>query len=137
MFIKKLRNMNKTTIKTAVISYFIFLALAIFCFFSASAEISYVEQTSSWIKVYNERGQVERSISSSNGYLVGYSSKIFILEGNSWYYIYNDKGNRISTVSKSSVGRIINVVGDTFISEGNSWIYVYNSKGQRISTRSK
>lgn len=137
MFIKKLRTMKKTTINVAVISYFIFLALAIFCFFSASAEISYIEQTSSWIKIYNERGNIERSISSSNGYLVGYSSKIFILEGNSWYYVYNDKGNRITTLSKSSIGRIINVVGDTFISESNSWIYVYNSKGQRISTRSK
>ena len=128
MFIKKLKNMKRKLIS---------LALASFCFLFSNAEISYIEQSSSWIKVYNSNGKLERSISSSNGHLVGYSSKIFILEGSSWYYIYDDKGNRISSVSKSSVGRIINVVGDTFVSEGNSWIYVYNSRGHRISTRSK
>ncbi|MCH5167418.1 MAG: hypothetical protein J1F35_05935 [Erysipelotrichales bacterium] len=113
------------------------LILASFCFFCANADISYIEQTPSWIKVYSENGSVQNLVSTSNGRLVGYSSKIFILESNSWYYVYNDRGNKISILSKSSVGKIVNVVGDTFISESNSWVYVYNSKGRRISTRSK
>ena len=55
--------------------------------FSLNASISYVSQEPSWIKIYNEQGNLNKSISSTNGKLIGYNSQIFILESSSWYYI--------------------------------------------------
>lgn len=113
------------------------LLFVLFSIFSVNASISYVTQESSWIKIYDKHGNLNKSISSSNGYLIGYNSKIFILEGNSWYYIYDENGKRVKTLSKSGVGEIISVSGTGFIAESGSWIYFYDNAGNKIRSKQK
>ena len=105
--------------------------------FSLNASISYVTQQPSWIKVYNESGNLCHSVSSVNGKLIGYNSQIFILESTSWYYIYNEYGRIVKTLSKSSVGKILSVSGTGFVAQSGSWIYFYDNNGKIIETRQK
>ena len=80
----------------------------------------------------------------------------------SWYYIYDQDGKKIKTLSTSqgelkgysssfyiikqgsafyitydvnSVGEILSVSGDTFTSRNGAWIYTWRKEGKKISTR--
>lgn len=99
-------------------------------------EISSIEQTPSWVYLYNSKGQKYKSLSSSSvGEVVGYSSTFFVTRTNSWIYIYDADGKRINTLSRSSVGEIIGVAGNTFTSRSGSWIYTWSKEGKKINTR--
>ena len=99
--------------------------------------ISSIDQSGSWIYLYNEKGSKYKTLSSSSvGTVVGYSSKFFVSQSGSWIYLYDSDGRRYKTLSKSSVGDVIGVAGDTFTSRSGSWIYTWDKNGKKISTRS-
>ena len=114
----------------------IFILAVLFSFSMNGQTISHIEQSGSWYRIYDQNGKSTRSLSTSNGELVGYSSSMFILRSGSWYYIYSPDGKRERSMSVSTVGEILNVAGDTFTSRSGSWIYTWNRDGKKVNTRS-
>ena len=99
--------------------------------------ISYIETTKGWYHIYDQSGKRIKTISSSQGELVGYSSNFYIIKLISGFYVtYDAAGKRLHTFSTNSVGEILNATGDTFTSRNGSWIYTWSKDGKKISTRS-
>lgn len=116
---------------------FIALILAALSLPVMADQIASIEQTSSWVYLYNAQGRKYKALSTSSvGTVVGYSSSIFVSETQSWIYIYDSDGRKIKTMSRSTVGTVIGVAGDTFTSRSGSWIYTWSKDGRKISTRS-
>ena len=46
----------------------------------------------------------------------------------SWYYVYDDNGKKIKTISTS-------VTGDTFTTMKGAWIYTWSKEGKKLNTR--
>ena len=114
-----------------------YLLLAVASLPVMADQIASLEQTASWVNLYNAQGRKYKSLSTSSvGRVVGYSSSIFISETQSWIYIYDSDGRKIKTMSRSTVGDIIGVAGDTFTSRSGSWIYTWSKDGRKIGTRS-
>lgn len=117
----------------------IFVSLIfVFSFLAVEAEqISSVENSGSWVYMYNTQGKKYKTLSASMvGTVKGFSSSIFVSENGSWVYVWNEEGKKIETLSKSRVGDVIGVAGDTFTSRDGSWIYTWNKNGKKINTRS-
>ena len=53
----------------------------------------------------------------------------------SFYITYDVNGKRLHTFGVSSVGEILAVSGDTFTSRQGAWIYTWNKEGKKINTR--
>ena len=103
----------------------------------AAEQISSIEQTGSWVYLYDSKGKKYKTLSASSvGHVVGYSSTFFVSETQSWIYLYDADGRKYKTLSKSSVGEVIGVAGDTFTSRSGSWIYTWDKNGKKINTRS-
>ena len=99
--------------------------------------ISYIETTKGWYYIYDQSGKRIKTISSSQGELVGYSSNFYIIKLISGFYVtYDATGKRLHTFSTNSVGEVLNATGDTFTSRNGSWIYTWSKDGKKISTRS-
>lgn len=114
--------------------------LLAFSFGIMSAEqISSIDQTGSWVYLYNAKGSKYKTLSTSSvGTVVGYSSSFFVSvsQSGSWIYLYDADGKRYQTLSQSSVGDVIGVAGDTFTSRKGGWIYTWDKNGKKINTRS-
>ena len=103
----------------------------------AAEQISSVEQSGSWVYLYNSKGSKYKTLSSSSvGTVVGYSSTFFVSQSGSWIYLYDADGRKYKTLSKSSVGDVTGVAGDTFTSRYGNWIYTWSRDGKKINTRS-
>ena len=99
--------------------------------------ISYIETTKNWYYIFDQDGKRMRTLSTSQGELMGYSSTFYIMrQGRAFYITYDASGRRLYTFSVSNVGEILACNGDTFTSRNGSWIYTWNKDGKRISTRS-
>lgn len=102
----------------------------------AAEQISIVEQSGSWVYLYNAKGSKYRSLSSSSvGTVVGFSSTFFVSQNGSWIYLYDADGKRYKTLSKSTVGDVIGVAGDTFTSRSGNWIYTWSRDGKKLNSR--
>lgn len=55
----------------------------------------------------------------------------------SWVYIYDSKGKKYKTLSKSTVGTVVGFSANFFVSENGSWIYLYDADGKKYHTMSK
>lgn len=116
-----------------LLALFLTLSAGIMC----AEEISSIDQTSTWVYLYNSKGQKYRTLSTSSvGTVVGYSSTFFVSETNSWVYLFDSDGKKYKTLSRSSVGDVIGVAGNTFTSRSGSWIYTWSRDGKKINTRS-
>ena len=124
-------NNNHATMKKLIIA----LALAFGAFMASAADIGSIDRSGSWYYIYDQQGKKTKTVASSNGELVGFSSTMFILRKGSWYYIYNADAKKEKTLAVSTIGEIINVTGETFTSRKGSWIYTWNRDGRRINTR--
>ena len=70
--------------------------------------------------------------------LIAFARSISNIErSGSWYYIYDEQGKKVRTLSASSIGEVKGWSSDFFVTENGSWIYIYNIAGQRIKTLSK
>lgn len=117
------------------------LSLLLACSFgiAAAEQISSIDQTGSWVYLYNAKGSKYKTLSTSSvGTVVGYSSSFFVSvsQSGSWIYLYDADGKRYQTLSQSSVGDVIGVAGDTFTSRKGAWIYTWDRNGKKINTRS-
>lgn len=97
--------------------------------------ISHIETTKSWYHVYEETGKLVKTISASQGELMGYSASFYVLKQGSYYMAYNIKGNRLCTLAVHEVGEILTVTGDTFTSRRGLWIFTWSKDGRKIKTR--
>lgn len=97
--------------------------------------ISHIETTKSWYHIYDETGKLVKTISISQGELMGYSASFYILKHGSFFMTYDIKATRLHTFADHEVGEILSVTGDTFTSRHGSWIYTWSKEGKRISTR--
>ena len=98
--------------------------------------ISSVENSGSWVYLYNEKGRQYKTLSASSvGVVKGFSSTFFVSESGSWIYLFNADGKKYKTLSKSSVGDVIGVAGDTFTSRSGNWIYTWSKDGKKLNTR--
>ncbi len=61
----------------------------------------------------------------------------FIKDDRAWYQVYDDKGKKITTVSKQTVGEIVGWGTDFFVAFDGSWYKTYDMKGKKICTLSK
>lgn len=100
-------------------------------------KISDIQQTGSWVYLYNESGKRYKTMSASSvGEILGWSSSFFVSQKGGWIYLHDSDGKRYKTMSASSVGDVIGVAGNTFTSRKGGWIYTYDASGKRINTRS-
>lgn len=54
----------------------------------------------------------------------------------SWIYLYNNKGKKYKTLSKSSTGEILGYSSTFFVTQNGSWIYLYDADGKKYKTMS-
>ena len=113
----------------------IITALFLFTKSLSSQSISHIETTKSWYHIYDEMGKLAKTISTSQGELMGYGVSFYILKQGSFFMTYDIKGNRLHTFAVHEVGEILVVTGDTFTSRRGSWIYTWSKEGQKIKTR--
>ena len=98
--------------------------------------ISCIETTKAWYHIYDQNGKKIKTLSTSQGELMGYSSSFYIIKQGSGFYVsYDVKGKRLHTWSVSTVGEILAVSGDTFTSRVGAWIYTWNKNGKKLYTR--
>ena len=98
--------------------------------------ISHIETTKNWYYIYDQDGNKIKTISTSQGELMGYSSTFYIIkQGKAFYITFDVNGKRLHTFGVASVGEIIGVAGDTFTSRQGVWIYTWSKDGKKISTR--
>ena len=98
--------------------------------------ISHIETTKSWYYIYDQDGKKIKTLSTSQGELIGYSSTFYIIkQGSAFYVTYDVNGKRLHTFGAASVGEILAVSGDTFTSRQGAWIYTWSKEGKKISTR--
>ena len=107
-------------------------------FLTAGAEtLSSIDQTGTWIYLYNSQGRKYKTLSTSSvGEVLGYSSTFFVARNGAWIYLYDADGRKYKTLSVSTVGEVLGVAGDTFTSRNGAWIYTWSRDGRKISTRS-
>ena len=53
-----------------------------------------------------------------------------------WYYIYNQDGKKIKTLS-SNIGELQGFSSTFFIVKSGSWYYIYDAKGNKTKTLSE
>ena len=97
--------------------------------------IGHIETTKSWYHIYDETGKLAKTISTSQGELMGYSAMFYIMKQGSYLMSYDIKGNRLHTFAVHEVGEIVSVTGDTFTSRRGSWIYIWSKEGRKMKTR--
>lgn len=101
-----------------------------------SEQIAMVENSGSWVYLYNSQGRKYKSLSASSvGQVVGFSSSIFVSVKGSWIYVYDADGKKITSMSVSTVGDVIGVAGDTFTSKKGNWIYTWSKEGKKLGSR--
>lgn len=61
----------------------------------------------------------------------------FIKSEGSWHHVYDEKGKKVTTLSKSSVGEIKGWGSDFFVSKNGSWYYIFDRDGKKIKTLSR
>ena len=115
--------------------FLIIMALVLISKGLQSQSISQIETTKSWYHVYDESGKLVKTISTSQGELMGYSASFYILKQGSYYMTYDIKGTRLHTFAVHEIGEILTVTGDTFTSRHGSWIYTWSKEGRKIKTR--
>lgn len=52
----------------------------------------------------------------------------------SWYYVYNEQGKKVKTLSASSIGEVKGWCSDFFVAQSGSWISLYNADGKKLKT---
>ena len=57
-------------------------------------------------------------------------------ERGSWYYVYDEKGRKVATLSKS-VGKLEGYGSDWFVVTTSSWLYLYDINGRKYHTKSR
>lgn len=103
---------------------------------SQSKSISYIETTSTWIRIYDESGKVYYTDSRSRfGEVVGYSSSFFIIHRGSFYVLYDANCRPLNTLSVSNIGEILSVTGKTFTARNGSFVCTYDMNGKKLHTR--
>jgi hypothetical protein len=122
-----------------MIRFLIITLFSLLPMFSGSGEktISDVEQTGSWIHVYDQNGQRMYSKCVDNtGDVVGWSATFWISHHCNWYYLWTASGTNYKTLYAPHIGVIIGVSGDTFTSRYNKvWIYTFDKNGKKLQTR--
>lgn len=98
--------------------------------------ISHIETTKNWYYIYDQNGKKIKTLSTSMGKLMGYSSTFYIIkQGTAFYTTFDVNGKRLHTFGVSSVGEILSATGDTFTSRQGAWIYTWSKDGKKINTR--
>ena len=111
-------------------------AILLFSVLTLQAQsISHIETTKAWYYIYNQDGKKIKTISTSLGELMGYSSTFYIIkQGRAFYITFDINGKRLHTFGVSSVGEILSATGDTFTSKQGVWIHTWSKDGKKIST---
>ena len=61
----------------------------------------------------------------------------YIKNDGAWYLVYDEKGKKVTTISKHTVGEIVGWGTDFFVSVDGAWVKTYNIEGKKITTLSK
>lgn len=54
----------------------------------------------------------------------------------SWYYIYDEAGKKVKTMSASTVGEVKGWCSTFIVSQNGSWIYLFDINGRKLKTLS-
>jgi len=112
------------------------IALTIFAFNVAKAQISDVQQKGDYLYVYDEQNKrlSYLQISSSDEYK-GMGASFFVVQKGSYLYTYDEESNRIAYLEISSSDKFKSAGGSTFNVQKGNYIYTYDKKCNRISYR--
>lgn len=66
---------------------------------------------------------------------ITYRTISYIKDAGSWYYVYDNYGSKVLTVSKSN-GTILGWGSNWFILRNGSWIYLCDMNGRKYHTQS-
>lgn len=81
--------------------------------------ISDVQQSSSWINVYDDRGKVTATMSASGKEVCGIAADFFVCNEGSWIKTYDQNGKQIAVMSAS--GKIVRgAAGTSFTTKEGS-----------------
>ena len=109
------------------------IALVLFTKDIQAQSISHIEtKKKSWYHIYDEAGKLAKTISTSQGELMGYSVSFYILKHGSFLMTYDINGKRLHTFADYEVGEILAVTGNTFTSRRGPWVYTWSNEGQKI-----
>lgn len=117
----------------------LFLSLALImasvAAFAESHQLSSIEQSGSWYNLYDAAGKKYKSLSTSSGELLGWSSQYFVLKSYSWYNIYDAEGKKVRSMPVSS-GDFVSITGSQMILRSGSWLNTYDlSTGRKVNSR--
>jgi len=59
----------------------------------------------------------------------------YIESTKSWYYVYDENGKKIKTLS-TSIGELKGYSASLFVVRNGGWYYVYNAEGKKTATLS-
>lgn len=113
---------------------FIFASLGLV---AGAQDISYIEQTDSWIYVYDDanRKLCSKYVGSS-GQVVGWGSDYWVSRCGDWYYLWTAKGTKYKSLYAPNIGDIVAVNSKTFVSRYNKqWLYTFDKNGKKIATK--
>ncbi len=111
----------------------LFLILLI-SFAFANAQIADVQQSSSWISVYDANGVEISAMPSSGKEVVAVASNFFVVVTTSWISVYDEKCKEISSMP-SSGKTVRGAAGNYFTVKSGSWIVTYDKNCREISSR--
>ena len=61
----------------------------------------------------------------------------YIKAEGAWYMVYDERGKKVSTLSKQSIGDVVGWGSDFFVAVDRAWVKLYDIKGKRILTLSR
>jgi hypothetical protein len=112
------------------------IALTIFAFNVAKAQISDVQQKGNYVYVYGEQNNQLSylQISSSDEYK-GMGASFFVVQKGNYLYTYDEKSHQIAYLQISSSDKFKSAGGSTFNVQKGNYIYTYDKKCNQISYR--
>lgn len=99
--------------------------------------INYIEQTGSWLYVYDSAGKkLCTKYAENTGEVVGWGGTYWISRRGDWYYLWTAKGQKYKTLYAPNIGKVMAVNNNTFVSRYNKqWLYTFDKNGKKLRTK--
>lgn len=118
--------------------FLILFIIASFSLACVAQSISDIQQDGAWYKLYDENGEIYKSVSTiTYGDLQGLSSSIVVFKDGAFLYVYDSEMKKLYSGATSVYGEIVSVCGNTFTTKSGNWLNTYDKTGKKLNTRSK
>lgn len=123
-----------TNMKQIIISSLLLLAVSMAV---EAQSINYIEQTDSWIYVYDDANKkLCTKYVGNTGEVVGWGDDYWVSRYGNWYYLWTAKGTKYKSIYAPNIGDVVAVNSKTFVSRyKNNWLYTFDKNGKKISSK--